>query len=188
MPQWTSDPPATPSDFTFRLIRVPAARPLHCVIIAPRPTGCRTHFFKGHTIPCEDQGCEPCQQGLYWRWHAYLPALCSPGGEKVILELTAQATEQLQAALAEYRTLRGIEILAERPSKRPNGRIRITTAPGLRPETSMPPCPDVPRIMQHIWGLDDQKLISKPGKLASNRITPAGRNGDDLVQNIGTMP
>jgi len=187
MPTWNDSPPPTPSDFSYRLIRVPPTKLLHCVILCPKPTGTPTHFFKGHTMPCEGKECPACQEGLLWRWHAYLPCLCTPGHEKVILELTAQACDQLTAARNEYRTLRGLEILAERPSHRPNGRIRITVAPGLRPDALLPPCPDVPAIMLHIWGLDDTKLTSRPGKLGSNRITPAGQNGDDLIQNIGTM-
>jgi len=188
VPNWTNDPPATSSDFSFRLVRVPAFKTLRAIILCTHLTGCRTHFFKGHTIPCEEKGCEACDQGLYYRWHAYVPAVCQPGGEKIILELTAQAAEQLQPSLDEYRTLRGIEIVAERPAKRPNGRIRITCAPGLRPETSLPHCPNVILTMQHIWGLDDTMLASTPSKFGSNRIMPAGKNGEDLAQNPSTIP
>ena len=188
MPEWSQNAPTVPTAFTFRLIRVPANKPIRCVILSPHPIGCRTHFFKGHTMPCEEEKCEACQQGIYWRWHAYLPCLCLPAGEKIVLELTAQAFEQLSPALSEYRTLRGIEILAERPSRRPNGRIRIAYAPGLRPESSMPEAPDVALTMQHIWGLDDKVLAKIPAKLGVNRVFPTGGNGKDLTQNIGTQP
>jgi hypothetical protein len=188
MPDWSHTPPPVPSDFQYRLIRIPAATKLRAIILATRLTGCRTHFFKGHTTPCEEGKCEACDAGLYWRWHAYIPCICAPGGEKIILELTAQAAEQLSPALAEYRTLRGIEFIAERPARRPNGRIRITCAPGLRPENSLPACPDVATTMLHIWGLDDATVAKSPGKLASTRLSLHHGNGEELTQNLGTLP
>jgi hypothetical protein len=188
MPEWTSSPPPTPTDFTFRLIRVPAFKAVRCVILAAKLTGCRTHYYKGRTIPCEESLCEACLDGHYWRWHAYIPCQVQPTTEKVILELTAQATEQLQPALREFGTLRGLELLAERPSKRPNGRIRITVAPGRRPDNTLPAPPDVTKTMRHIWGLDDQQMQHHAGKLNTDRLTPAPRENHEPKQNESTVP
>jgi hypothetical protein len=179
MPDWSNTPPTCPHDMQYRLIRAPAARSLHCVMLAEKPIGCPTHYWKGRTMPCETANCEPCQLGIPWRWHSYTPIQIWGSNEKCILELTAQASEQLGPALAEFQSLRGVEIVIDRPSRRPNGRVRIVVAPARRPEGSLPPCPNTIACMSHIWGTDDRPLATQPGKLGTNRIlVPPNGNGD----------
>jgi hypothetical protein len=179
MPNWSASPPTTPHDQQYRLIRTPAARSLHCVMLADAPVGCPTHYFKGRTMPCETDKCEPCSIGMPWRWHAYMPIQVWGTNERCILELTAQACEQLAEAVAQYETLRGVEIVLDRPSRRPNGRVRIVVAPGRRPDSTLPPAPNTIACMSHIWGTDDRPLDTQPGKLGTNRLlVPPNGNGE----------
>lgn len=181
MPEWANTPPPCPHDQQYRLIRAPAFKPLRCLILADKPLGCPTHYYHGRTMPCENPLCEPCSLGIPWRWHSYLPVQVAGTNERCILELTAQATEQLGPALAEYQTLRGIVIIIQRPTKRPNGRVQISVEPGRKPETTVPPAPNIKACMAHIWGLDDRPLTTSPGKLNTDRLhTPTAGNGEPV--------
>lgn len=158
MPEWTSTPPTDAANYGYRLLRCPAFKPLRAIILSPEMIGTRTHYTKGRTTPCEGLSCEACSAGHPWRWHAYLAILAGDQKEKAVLELTAQAAEQLQEIVKGYGTLRGIEMLAERPSKKPNGRVRIIARMNGTPPNTLPIPPDVQLLMLHIWGLDDRLL------------------------------
>jgi len=188
MPQWSTTPPLQSAEFSYRLIRAPACRPIALTLISSKPQGTYTHYTKGRTLPCDGDGCSACKEGHPYRWHAYLAARVDGTREKVILELTAQAAEQLLPALNEFKTLRAVAILLERPARRPNGRIRITIAPGRRPENDLPPEPDIQRMMLHIWGLDDTSLTSRPGKHHFQHLTKEKKHNGEVPQNPSTLP
>jgi hypothetical protein len=164
MPNWEEAPPAAEANYGFRLIRCPAYKPMRAIILSEKMIGTRTHYTKGRTRPCEGEGCEICKEGLPWRWHAYLACLAGEQREKCILELTAQAADQLKPILASNGSLRCIEILADRPSKKPNGRVRIQARLNGIGGASIPAAPDVPILMAHIWGLDDRRLEPDPAR------------------------
>lgn len=158
MPEWTHDPPTDAHNYGYRLIRTPPYKVLRCLILSDQIIGTRTHYTKGRTLPCDGPNCAHCQDGHPWRWHAYLAVLAGDQKEKCILELTAQAAEQLQPLIKGYGRLRGMEMITERPSKRPNGRVRIAARMNGTPPNTLPEEPDVTLIMLHIWGLDDRTL------------------------------
>lgn len=180
MPEWTTQPPDEAQNYGYRLIRCPAFKPMRAIILSPSLMGTRTHYTKGRTLPCEPINCEACSAGHPWRWHAYLAVLAGDQKEKCILELTAQAAEQLQEIVKGYGTLRGIEILAERPSRRPNGRVRIVGHMNGSPPNSLPFAPDVKLLMLHIWGLDDRLLDPDPAKKPFDAKHLAAKIGDIL--------
>jgi hypothetical protein len=173
MIQW-SDRPRNPSPtYGYRLMRVPPNRQMLATIVTGKPIGTNTHYYKGRTTPCAGPTCEACALGLQYRWHAYLAILIAETRETAILELTAQAAEQLDAAAAENGTLRAVEALFDRPSHRPNGRVRIVYRPGRVSEDRLPKEPDLARIMTHIWGMDDQPLTKTTGKHYTHRLVPS---------------
>jgi hypothetical protein len=188
MVEWTNTPPADQNGFAYRLIRVPAARPIRLIILSPQPIGTNTHYHKGRTKPCDGQLCEACQLGLPYRWHSYIAVHNADTGENALLELTAQATEQLQPARDEFHTLRAVKLVLERPSHRPNGRIHINIHPGRAAELGLPDPPEVQRILLHIWGLDDRPLAQTTNRLQSIGVTPTPKsNGDRYAHESATV-
>jgi hypothetical protein len=155
MIEFSNDLPNCATNFGYRLIRTPPYKPIRLIILSPKVLATRTHFTKSRTTPCTVPSCAACDEGLAFRWHAYLAALMLPAREKVILELTAQAAEQLRPAISGYGTLRGIELILDRPSNRPNGRVRLTAKIGMAPPDGLPPEPNTQAILLHIWGQDD---------------------------------
>ena len=188
MLSWSTTPPKTTSDFGYRLVRTPAYKALHGIILADDLLGTFTHYAKGRTMPCPQKECEHCNEGKPYRWHAYVPVLCLPGKEKVLLEITALAAEQLKEYRSRFCSLRGLEILVLRPSKRPNGRITIQAKASGIPESELPKPPIVERILLHIWGLDDAAL----GDNGRQRGIPSRLVKDasilDVVLNPSAMP
>jgi hypothetical protein len=164
MPDWTETAPPDAANYGYRLIRCPAARPLRAIVLSDRVIGTRTHYAKGRTLPCEGKDCEACNNALPWRWHAYLAILAGDNAEKCVLELTAAAAEQLAKPLKDYGTLRGLELLLERPARKPNGRIRILWKRNGTPTTTLPLPPSIEQIMLHIWGLDQDHLVPSDRK------------------------
>jgi hypothetical protein len=95
----------------------------------------------------------------------------------VILELTGHAAQQLSHTIEEYQTLRGVKLVVERKSKRPNGRIAITTVPGRIAETTLPPEPDVIATMTHIWGIDEGEGL-RIDRNMQQAMKPSQNNGN----------
>lgn len=158
--EWSATPPTDESNYGYRLIRCPAFKALRAIILNSTLLGTRTHYHKARTLPCDGLNCTRCQEGLPWRWHAYLAVLAGENRERCILELTAQSAEQLKPTLAEFGTLRGTEIMIQRPSQKPNGRVRLLARRNGVPHEAWPDEPDVGKIMLHIWGLDDKPMKS----------------------------
>jgi len=93
------------------------------VITSPDLLGCNTHFFGGHTVPCETPECEACLKGIPWRWHGYLAAIQAQTHAHFIFEFTAQAGDTFREYFQLHGTLRGCIFQAERMHHRPNGRV-----------------------------------------------------------------
>ena len=180
MLDWSNSPPPEASDYGYRLVRTPAYRTLRGICLAHDIVGTRTHFYKSRTKPCLGLDCPECQEGLPWRWHGYLPLLILPSKERVILEITAQAAEQLTALASGYRTLRGLEVTAARPSQKPNGRVVLQARPNGTPPDHLPLEPDVKTILLHIWGLDDQPLRDNGQAKGYTHVIPAPKQPDTL--------
>lgn len=156
MPVW-KDPPA-PDEATsgYRLVRTPTARPIQGHILSETVEGCNTHYVSNRTIPCEAPKCDACEAGNSWRWHGYVALKIEANAEVVLFEITEKASRPLQDYITKYGTLRGARIKATRVNAKLNGRILIHTQPGDLAKLSLPPAPDVRRLMCHIWNIPFQ--------------------------------
>jgi len=175
MPQWSPTPPPQDEGVPFRLVRVPADKPVIGVVTSLDVVGCATHFFNNRTVPCDGQGnCKSCQEGHSWRWHAYCSILVSATLEHVLLELTAAGSETLRNYAQTYSGTRGCLLSAWRPSKKPNGRVLVTCKPTDLLRVTLPEPPNVARLLCRIWNVrfdpDDVVTSQRPGAKA---IVPA---------------
>lgn len=167
MPQWQNDPPPVDKAVPYRIVRVPPAKPLTGIVTCTEIVGCNTHYLRNRTVPCEgpDQ-CDACAEGHAWRWHAYVSLLLAWSYEHVILELTAAASDPLRNYARNRGSLRGCQLNAHRPSKRPNGRIVVTCKVIDNQHVTLPDPPNIQRILCHVWGVQykrpELKSILKP--------------------------
>jgi len=163
VPTWTNRPPAYARSSAMEIIRTPPSRPLIATILSDDLVGTPTHFTNNRTTPCSkpDQ-CEFCDRGLPWRWHGYLAVRVADRPRPCLIELTAQAAESVAAARAEFGTLRGARIKLTRAGKRANGRVQVALAPPADDADSLPPEPDVPHALCHIWNYDPARTAPAP--------------------------
>jgi len=158
MPRWSSTPPEDSSHGSLPMLRTPATTPLRAVITSPALLGCDTHFYGGHTVPCERPNCKACLEGIPYRWHAYMAAYSIHSNLHFIFECTAQAATPLIEYQRDHGTLRGCRIEAYRWHKRPNGRVVINATTDATPLNVLPPAPDLLKVMAIIWSLPPQNV------------------------------
>lgn len=153
MPTWTHAPPDDPRDQGLPLIRTPATGILHALVTSPSLAGTDTHFWGGHTVPCERPECDACEHGIGYRWHGYLTAFNPADQLHFIFEMTAQAAKKFAAYQKEFHTLRCCEFEAYRWHRRKNGRVIIKTKHSAYADHALPRAPDIETVMAVIWRL-----------------------------------
>lgn len=153
MPAFTNVPPADPRGTALHLIRTPTHQQLRAVITSEDLLGCFTHFWRGRTLPCDVEDCEACRQGLPFRWHAWVSCWTSKPSRHLLFEMTAQAAETLVQYREANNGLRGCEFTAWRPSRKPNGRVCMTTRKSPANDDQLPPGADLVKALSIIWNV-----------------------------------
>jgi len=163
MPVYSNTPPPEASGVAMPIQRTPAARPLTAIITSDDLVGCNTHFWHGHTVPCDPPDCEPCKDCIPYRWHAYCAAYLPNTSLHFLFECTAAAAEQLVQYRRAYGTLRGCQFTAYRWRQSPNGRVIIRTQQSATPTDALPKAPDLKRVLAILWQLpEDNVTVGDP--------------------------
>lgn len=179
MPQFTQHSPTSSGSPGLRLVRTPHAKPLYAIVTTTTLIGCPTHFANRRTVPCERPQCKLCDEGISWRWHAYVSCYVVENKEHIIFECTANAADAFHEYQDAHGTLRGCHFKAWRVNQAPNGRVVINTQAADLGKYRLPPPPDIPAIMSHIWGLSSAGATTQPSRPGRARILPgADGNGD----------
>ena len=153
MPTYTDRPPAPDAERALPIRRTPANGQIVAAVTSLELLGTNTHFFGGHTVPCEAPDCEACGKGIPWRWHGYVAAIQAKTRMHFIFEFTAQAGEIFRDFFTLNRTLRGCVFSAERMHHRPNGRVILNCKPGDLAQLNLPEPPDLQACLAIIWHL-----------------------------------
>lgn len=174
MPVWSNDVPQDPRGPAFQLKRTPAGKPIVALITSDDLIGCFTHFWGGHTVPCEGQACEACHNNIPYRWHGYLSAIDTTTRQHFIFEMTAQAADAFKDFRKANGTLRGCLFEARRLRPAANSRVCIRCKPADLREQHLPTAPDLRKCMAIIWGIPDTDaeingLAKDVGRIAVDR-------------------
>lgn len=153
MPQFSCEPPQDPRGQSLELKRCPPGAPLLGMITCDDVIGCPTHFWGGRTVPCEEHECEPCLAGIGWLWHGYVSAYQPALKLHYLFEMTARCVEPLTEYRRVHPSLRGCQFLAQRPNGRPNGRVYLKTKSIDLTTITLPPSPDLRKVLAMIWNL-----------------------------------
>lgn len=189
MPNWTNQPPADSNHGSLPLLRTPATTPLRAIITSNFLVGCDTHFYGGHTMPCERPNCKACLEGIPYRWHAYVAAYSPTAQQHFIFECTAQAAEPLCQYHKDHGTLRGCAIEAYRWHKRPNGRVVIKTTTSATPLGALPPAPDLAHVMAIIWSLPQKNIdILDESRIPAQIEATSKGNGESADPRLYMFP
>jgi len=160
MPNFQNEAPPESDHQGFRIVRTPTARPLIGHVLSSNLEGCPTHYVSARTIPCEAPNCDPCNNGIGWRWHGYLLVLLSSTQETVIFEMTAKASKAFSQYYKRYGTTRGCFFKAQRINDRPNGRVLIVAKPSDLSKVNLPPELDVKKLLCHVWNIAPNQAIT----------------------------
>lgn len=153
MPIWTNSLPDDPATLSHRIRRTPCGGKLLGIVTSSDLLGCNTHYFHGRTTPCEAPNCPACDQGLGWRFHAYVSALDPNSNDHFIFEMTALAAEVFVTYKKAHGTLRGCLFQAVRIGTKPNGRVTIQTKPADLQTRQLPEPPDIKSILCVLWNV-----------------------------------
>lgn len=189
MPNYTHDIPKTPEGPSLPVRRTPTNSALLAIVTSEDLIGCHTHFYQGHTVPCEGTDCPAHRDGIPFRWHAYLSAIETKSNLHFLFECTAQAAEQFVQYREAYKTLRGCFFQAKRWKPRVNSRVIIQTKPCKLDEVILPSPPDLVKVLDILWGLGDKKIDGQrrnPDRnMPTTRITPAPTRGNNTKKKEG---
>lgn len=170
MPTWSNVPPSDESSHSMPLVRTPAGKPLTAVVTSTDLVGCDTHYWGGHTVPCEDPDCDACNHGIPKRWHGYVAAVNLDTRTHFIFEFTAHASLAFIGYRDQYETLRGCMFQARRATTSANSRLMIVTRPADLQKIALPAEPDVIRILATIWSLPQSALSQGPTRRDTKQV------------------
>lgn len=177
MLNFSNTPPDDHRGQSLPIRRTPASKPLVAIVTSDDLTGTYTHYWKGHTTPCTGQDCEPCQNGMPYRWHAYLSAVDFQSGLHFLFETTAQAAEHFVEYRNAHGTLRGCCFQARRLNNRPNGRVLIQTKSTDLTQHAIPKQPDVHAALAILWSLP-LGSVHAPDRSAERDTPKAATDGN----------
>lgn len=160
MPIWTNTPPEDPRGYGLPIIRTPATGGLEAIVTSTDLIGCDTHFWGGHTVPCDRPECDACEAGVRYDWHGYLSAFNPKDQLHFIFEMTAQAATKFTNFKAENKFLRTALFRAHRWGKRKNGRIMIKVEFSAFPDHALPNPPIIHEVMAIIWRLPAKDVFT----------------------------
>jgi hypothetical protein len=190
MPHYTDTPPEPDHRFNLPLRRTPTTGHITAIATTAHLLGTNTHFWGGRTVPCEDPDCEPCRQGIPFRWHAYLGAILTATLEQIIFEVTSHGVDPFIAYRATYGTLRGCLFEAHRQGSCANGRVIIRCRPADLAKLPLPAEPDLVAILAKIWNLPTTALdapVHSDG-VADVQLNPAPVHRMRDILNEGRRP
>lgn len=185
MPTYSNQIPDDPRGPALPIRRTPAFSKLRAIVTSDDLLGTYTHYYKGRTQPCERPDCEPCKNGMPYRWHAYFACEDLETALHFIFEVTATGA----GPFIEYRdaqgTLRGCLFEATRWKNRPNGRILVRMKPADLTERRLLKPPNLEKCLAILWnykdGAVDQTGFDPERKTRCLQTTPAAGNGSRIA-------
>lgn len=162
--RWSDCPRSDGGEFSWTLTQTPVKGSLSVIVLSHNLTGCVVHFWSGRTLGCTGVDCEACEKNRAAFWEGYLAAVKRGSLERVIVRITEKIGGRIVAWQNNRHTLRGAVMEFDRPSRTPNGRIRLKieeTAVDV-PEKLVEP--DMQKVLCHIWrmnGVPRENLIGR---------------------------
>jgi hypothetical protein len=159
--QWEDCPRKDGGEHAWSLIQTPPKGTLEVVCISHKVVGAYVHFWNNRTLGCTGEGCEPCEKNRAKFWEGYVAALKARSFDRVIVRITEKIGGQIATWRADRHTLRGAMMTFDRPSRTPNGRIRLQ----IQSEAANLPdkivAPDMHEVLCHIWRMHDNPQMRR---------------------------
>lgn len=153
MLNFTNDPPKDSRGTSLPLTRCPTIKSITGIILSNDLVGTATHYYRGRTLPCDNETCPACDEGSPWRWHAYFALYGVTCHRTVLFECTAKACEPIKLYRKAYGTIRGCLMTAKRANASANSRVLIQTDKADLQKFTLPDAPDVIAALSIIWNI-----------------------------------
>ncbi len=153
MSNWTTRPDRSEGPPPTTLLRAHATKTIKACVISDDVIGTDTHFWKGRTVKCFGELCEPCSDGRKPRWYGYLGVIVAVDRPPLIFEFPDGAFDAVDAYRQKWGTLRGSKITAERSPHRANGKVILTLTPAKINIAELPEEFNVEERLHRIWDL-----------------------------------
>lgn len=154
--QWEDCPRKDGGEHAWTLAQTPPKGTLDVIVISPAIVGCYVHFWANRTIGCTGPDCEPCEKNRAKFWEGYLAALRSRSLDRLILRITEKIGGRIAQWRADRHTLRGAVMSLDRPSRTPNGRIRLVIQDNAVNLPDKIVEPNMREVLCHIWRLHEK--------------------------------
>ncbi len=154
MLNFSSESPDDPNEHSLPLVRCPAIKSISGILLNEDLLGTNTHYYHGRTIPCDDQTCPACDDGVPWRWHFYVGLWGQSSHRTCLFEMTAKAADPLKTYRKAYGTLRGCHLTAKRVNSSPNSRVIQQATQADLQKITLPVPPDVLGALSIIWNIE----------------------------------
>lgn len=153
---WEDCPRADGGEFAWTMVQTPDRGTLSVVCISPKVVGCFVHFWNNRTQGCTGADCEPCEKNRARFWEGYIAALRSKTLDRVIVRITEKIGGRIAQWRADRHTLRGAVMSFDRPSRTPNGRIRLLIEDNAVNLPDKIVEPNMRDVLCHIWRLHEK--------------------------------
>lgn len=125
--QFTKAPP-TSSAPSYKILVCKADNPLLFVSVCEQYIGTMTHWFGGHTVPCEGaEDCEACNRAIRKDFKAYLAAESVQLGTRIIVQITHAVALELGRYLEYPRGLLGLKMKLSRATQADTSMLQLAT-------------------------------------------------------------
>lgn len=138
----------------WRMVRPPKIGTLKVVCVSHDYFMAFVHFSYGGTIPCCRGNCSECKHGRERRVREYILAVAAKDGEQVIVELSDQALNSLDAIKKKYGSLREVCMLVGRTGNRERSPHKLEEKGKCKDSAALPAADDIWPILSRVWKLD----------------------------------
>ena len=138
----------------WKIIRTPMVTPIKVVCVSHDLVGYRVHYWNNRTTVCVKEGCPACLAGWRSRYAGYVLAVGANDNSQYVFEFTPPPALILGKAFDERGTLRGLNLVFSRRTKKANGAVTVTIRGTNDQAHRLPPDQDTWSILSRIWGLN----------------------------------
>lgn len=154
----------------WKITRTPAARPLRVRVISTHVCGVLTHHFGGRTMGHLALNCDACKAGNQARWTGYVLGQDADAERDILFEFSEAAGTDMKEIIGRHGHLRGLAVLACRPSKKKNGRVELRCDGNCSNPAALSPEVDIPPLLRRLWRMKDPSAVAIETAV-SNEIT-----------------
>jgi hypothetical protein len=178
--EWADTPPKQTTPKTADLTRCPPGGLPPFIVLSDWITGNEMHWFNGRSFPHLKNECPACAAKRAKVWKGYIAGLCPKTRKVFLVEITPNCVEAASAYKLCFGSLRGAACSLMRSATKINGRVSATFTAANLGGLSLPLCPDVRTILQHMWQTDHRTEDSKPED--PRPVIDGPKNNTDLAR------